>query len=204
MTYGQVFDEIYRSNQWGDADSRSGEGSNLIESKAVRAALPSLITNYEIRSMLDIPCGDFYWMKHVDLSKVDYLGCDIVERIIAQNKKFATTSCQFRVADLVVDQLPQVDLIFSRDCLVHLPFKEIRLAIENIARSSSKWLLTTTFVDRKENVDIAVGQWRPLNLQAPPFSFPEPQLLINEVHPKSAWCDKSLGLWEISKLPVGI
>ena len=35
--------------------------------------------------MLDIPCGDFYWMKEVDLKDIEYIGADIVDELIKKN-----------------------------------------------------------------------------------------------------------------------
>jgi len=46
--------------------------------------------------------------------------------------------------------------------------------LRNIRRSGSAYLLVTTFPDRKENVDIITGNWRPLNMEKPPFNFPRP------------------------------
>jgi hypothetical protein len=100
-----------------------------------------------------------------------------------------------------VHQLPSVDLIFCRDCLVRLSFANIRSAIANIKASGLTYLLTTTYPGR-QNSDIATGEWRPINLQAKPFGFPPPLVLINEqcvVTP--GYRDKSMGLWRIADLP---
>jgi hypothetical protein len=44
------------------------------------------------------------------------------------------------------------------------------------------------------------GDWRPLNLCAPPFNFPPPLRIIHE--PYRAFTDKSLGLWRVADLPA--
>ena len=59
--------------------------------------------------------------------------------------------------DLVNDELPKVDLIFCRDCLFHLPNDMILKALENIYKSKSKYLLTTTFTDNIPNKDIKIA-----------------------------------------------
>ena len=61
----QVFAEFYRDNKWGDAESVSGAGSNLAQTEEVRRVLPGLLAELGCRSMLDVPCGDFYWMRLV-------------------------------------------------------------------------------------------------------------------------------------------
>ena len=39
--------------------------------------------------MFDAPCGDFHWMRYVlDESDLDYIGGDIVEKIIENNKAY--------------------------------------------------------------------------------------------------------------------
>jgi hypothetical protein len=65
------------------------------------------------------------------------------------------------------------------------------------------YLLTTTFTDRDRNQDVVTGDWRPLNLCAPPLRWPEPAILINEgcTEGGSMFADKSLGVWELASLP---
>jgi hypothetical protein len=169
-----VFNEIYRENSWGDEESRSGYGSNLEQTEAVRAALPILLKEYECESLLDIPCGDFYWMSQVELG-VRYLGADIVEDLVERNRQlYASEQREFLHLDLVEQPLPRADVVLCRDCLVHLAFSDIFGSLRNIKASGSKYLLTTTFVDRDSNEYIPTGGWRPINLERPPFSFPAP------------------------------
>jgi hypothetical protein len=105
--------------------------------------------------------------------------------------------------DLAKDLLPQADIIFCRDCLVHLTYDEIRKVIANFKRSNSTYLLTTTFTDRRNNIDLVVQHiWRPLNLEMPPFNFPKPLKLINEkcTENDNRYNDKSLGLWRLDQI----
>jgi hypothetical protein len=97
-----------------------------------------------------------------------------------------------------------VDLVLCRDCLVHLSNAHIRDAIENLRASGSTWLLTTTFRAHDQNGDLDDGDWRPLNLERPPFGFPPPVAVVNEgcSEHDGAFADKSLGLWRIADLPV--
>src|SRR5262245_50296933 len=60
----QTFTDIYRRNAWGGTESVSGTGSGLAETRALRSSLRLLIDDFEIATMLDIPCGDFHWMQH--------------------------------------------------------------------------------------------------------------------------------------------
>ena len=64
----KVFDKIYEKNTWGSEESRSGPGSTEKQTRRIREALPTILNNFGIKSMLDLPCGDWNWMKDVDLS----------------------------------------------------------------------------------------------------------------------------------------
>lgn len=140
------FTSIFNSGGFGASPSLSGAGSDMAQTQVVRSELPKLIKKYAITSMLDVPCGDWYWMQHIDLTGVDYTGADIVDGLIsADNNRFGGKQIKFVVLDMVQDDLPMVDLIFCRDCLIHLTLEDGRKAIQHFKDSGSKWLLTTTY-----------------------------------------------------------
>jgi SAM-dependent methyltransferase len=196
-----VFSDHYTDNGWDNAESRSGEGSTLQATEAVRAALPKLISDYDIATVLDIPCGDFNWMSQVDLPAA-YIGGDLVAEIVARNRQLhASDARSFLQLDLTADDLPPADLIFCRDCLVHLSYEHIHAALANIRRSQARFLLTTTHVSLDRNRNIVTGDWRRLNLQAAPFFLPEPLQLIDERSTNPAGHDKRLGLWRVGDIP---
>lgn len=200
---GQVFSDIFRGNTWKGSDSVSGPGSDLEQTRVLIRELPLLLRDLKVGAILDIPCGDFHWMSRVDLTGIFYLGADIVPPLIqADQARYGGDNVQFQTLDLIRDDLPRVDLVLCRDCLVHLSFDDIEAAFRNLCRSGSTWLLTTTFPDRSANRNILTGQWRPLNLTAPPFNLPEPQRLINEECTENGgiYRDKSLGLWKIQEI----
>lgn len=199
----EVFTEVYMKGLWGIRESRSGNGSNLEQTKTIREQLPILIRDLGVRKLLDAPCGDFYWLKEVELDLDEYTGGDIVGELIEENrKKYESPGRKFTVLDIIGDEIPRVDLVFCRDCLVHFSFSDISSALDNIRKSSSTYFLTTTFRRRDWNEDIYTGQWRPLNLQQPPFNFPEPINLIDEncTMNNGRYTDKCLGLWKLSDL----
>ena len=201
----EVFAEIHDRNYWGDSHSVSGGGSNLEQTAQLREFLPLLIREHGIRSLLDLPCGDFFWMKEVDLGSCEYVGADIVDSLVQSNQQlYGRPGRNFLTLDLIADQLPPVDLIFCRDCLVHLSVTQIRQALANLFRSGARYLLTTTFPQVGMNREIVTGQWRPLNLQRFPFDFPAPLRLFNEgcTQQDGEYGDKSLGLWRLDDLAV--
>jgi Methyltransferase domain len=204
LPMSDVFSQVYAANYWGNAESRSGHGSDLKQTAIIRLEIPRLIGDLKLKSMLDIPCGDFFWMRECQLGLETYIGADIVQDMIDQlNERYSNAHRRFELLDLAVDALPKVDLVFCRDLLVHFSSSDIRRALGNLKRSGSTYLLATTFTERDHNMDIPTsGDWRPLNLQLPPISFPEPLRLINEgcTEHFNQFTDKSLGLWRLSDL----
>jgi len=197
------FNYIHKSNFWVSQSSVSGEGSDETQTEEVRVNLPKIILEYKIQRMLDLPCGDFNWMESIELNLLEYTGADIVQEIIrVNNEKYSNDKRRFIKLDIIKDNLPKADLIFCRDCLVHLSNDNILKSIKNIKRSKSKYLLTTTFTECEINEDIVTGDWRIINLIKEPLNFPNPILLINEkcTEGNGTYSDKSLGLWRISDL----
>lgn len=203
-TRKDIFTNIYLKNKWGDEYSLSGTGSNLNQTKTILKELANTIKKYQIKSILDIPCGDFYWIKEFDFQDIDYIGADIVFELIDKNiKKFKTSNINFQKVDLLVDEIPDTDLIFCRDCLVHFSYKDIFKAIKNIKKTNSKYFMTTNFVERNINEDIPTGSWRTINLCKSPFNFPEPSQIILEncTEANNQFSDKTLSIWELSQIP---
>jgi len=206
------FRRIHETNLWSNTESRSGDGSSLAATAQLRARLPSLLTSLGVRRLLDVPCGDFHWMAHVDLAGAgvtDYVGGDVVEAIVSANDtRYGRPGRRFVRVDLTTGPLPGVggamaDALLCRDCLVHLSFANIARVIDVVRRSGVRHLITTTFPDRMSNTDIVDGNWRPLNLERPPFDFPPPvTVLVEDCDEEGgAYADKALGAWVVSDLP---
>jgi SAM-dependent methyltransferase len=205
LSLEQRFARIYQTNLWFDAESRSGTGSSLESTARLRDSLPPLLRSLKARRLLDVPCGDFNWMHHVDLSGIDYTGGDIVDAMIEANRKrYASATRKFMRLDLTSGPLPTADVILCRDGLVHFSFDNIIAAFRTMKASGAKYLLMTTFLDWEVNTDIVDGDWRPLNLTQPPFLLPPPQNVILEdcTEEGGAYADKALGLWRVSDLPT--
>lgn len=200
----RIFSRMYERNSWGSPESISGSGSDLAQTRAIRRALAGLVAELGIRSMLDAPCGDYNWMRHVPVRLDQYIGADIVPGLIAENaRRYGNATRRFRVLDVCSDELPAVDLILCRDCLVHLPLEAACAALENFARSGSRYLLATTYpgLVRKNKPLLVTGNWRPLDLALPPFCLGEPlRLICEECTEPDDFPEKSLGLWDLARV----
>ena len=86
LDLGQRFEYIHGRNLWGCEASVSGSGSTMEETANLRAAIPALLKEFGVRSVLDIPCGDFAWLSTVDLG-CEYIGADIVAALVEANRQ---------------------------------------------------------------------------------------------------------------------
>ena len=174
------FTWIYENNFWGNSESRSGNGSSLIYTESVRSKLPTVIEKYEIRSLLDGPCGDFNWMKEVvEKTGVNYHGVDIVAPIIqGLRAKSQSQTVKFSCLNLVEDSLPKSDLFFCRDLLFHLSFDDALSVLGKFLESGTPYLMTTSHVlgAKSVNSDIITGDFRLLDLTKAPFELPSESL----------------------------
>jgi len=196
----KLFTEIYETHYWVDDESRSGGGSNLYATAKIRGAIPGLLSKYGVRSVLDIPCGDFAWFNEMKLDLDSYIGGDIVVPLIASvAERYTSPTRSFRVMDLTKDALPDCDLILVRDCFIHLSFESIFAALRNISQSKIRYLLTTHYADIAVNVNVETGSFHALNLCAPPFHFPPALELIDDY--AEGLNPHQLGLWRVADLP---
>jgi hypothetical protein len=194
-----VFHRIYAENLWGDPESVSGRGSNPVATETIRRELPILFKEYRICSLLDAPCGDFLWMKEVVGCLDRYVGVDIVPELIEQNTiAYRTERVAFICADITADTLPQCEMVLCRDCLIHLPTRLIRRALQNFQASGARYLLLTNERDTEGYQEIPIGSFRPINFTRPPFSFPQPLATLSE----DATGSRQLCLWELASLSV--
>jgi SAM-dependent methyltransferase len=122
-TPAQIFGEIYERNAWGGeaGNFSSGSGSaERVNDDYVELVL-SLIRRGNVRSIVDLGCGDFKVGARMVESGVSYIGCDVYPKLIEQNsRKFGRANVTFRVLDIVADPLPEGDLCIIRQVFQHL------------------------------------------------------------------------------------
>ncbi|MCC6807510.1 MAG: class I SAM-dependent methyltransferase [Deltaproteobacteria bacterium] len=189
------FSEVFEQNHWADGESLSGPGSRR-DSDDVRltiAALHRAVADHGVRSVNDIPCGDFNWMPHFleQAPQVRYHGFDIVDVLVERHRRIYP-SLAFSVIDITCEVPPQADLVLCKDLLNHLVEADIRRALANMKASSATFLLATNNFgfENRELRDPIGGASRHYDLLAPPYGFPMP-----------LWHDQYLGLWPFAALP---
>lgn len=191
-----VFKDIFSKKSWGDCPSVSGYGSTEEATAHIRVELPKLFERHGITHLIDVPCGDLFWMQHLLPSLKTYTGLDIVPEIIEANrKKYPSGTCTFEVLDITKDPLPSGDAILVRDLFIHLPEEDIKRALRNIAQSEITYCLLSNYPNLDYYKEIDVGGCRSVNLLAAPFNLPAPDAVIEET-----WEGKDLSLWRVQRL----
>lgn len=192
--YQNTFTNIYKNNVWKSSESCSGPGSEIAVTERLVKEISLFLSEYNIKSLFDCPCGDFNWFRGVDYLGVDYLGGDIVKEIIQDNLvNYFNLSTNFIEFDLTSQSMPTADVWLCRDCFIHLSNRDIKKVMNNFIESNIDYCLLTTMIDVKENKDILTGQWRLLNLQTSPFNFPIPLKVYEDNKNESR--HKVLALW---------
>ncbi len=172
----ELFTNIFNTNAWQGSDSRSGPSSNMERTRSLREALPGIIQKYGIKTFLDAPCGDFFWMKTIAPQlPIQYIGADIVDEMITENRaKYPGSNLSFVHLDLTKGPIPSADVLFCRDCLFHLSYQDIAKVFRNFMASECQYFMTTSHNSGTfENKDIKTGGWRQFDLFKPPFNFPQ-------------------------------
>jgi 2-polyprenyl-3-methyl-5-hydroxy-6-metoxy-1,4-benzoquinol methylase len=168
MDNKKVFSKIYKEDLW---QGGSGAGSKLENVKEYVDILQKYIDKPEVKTVLDLGCGDWQFSKFLDLSSVLYLGVDVVDSVIDSNiHLYSASNIDFISRDITTYELPQVDLIICKDVLQHLCNKDVVSVLVKIIKSSKFALITNDFnSESKDNKDIENGDYRCLDLTLSPF-----------------------------------
>jgi len=169
----KVFTEIYEGGDW-DENGFVWSGSQIEITREYVTFLQDFMRKNQIRTVLDIGCGDWAFSRYIDWSGVQYIGIDIVKRVVERNQRlFAGPSIVFIHGDALDLDLPEADLMVCKDMLQYLPNGEIIRLFKQL-RKFKHCLFTnnvapTTLSSR--NPDAACGQYRPIDLTKPPFNL---------------------------------
>jgi hypothetical protein len=170
----EIFDRVWRENYWGSPESRSGRGSQAVRTATYRRGLRELFKARGFHRIFDAPSGDLNWMSSlVAETKLDYLGGDI-SPLVVEDARSRHPHLETRLFDITRDPFPQADVWHCRDCLFHLPYADIRRALNNFVDSSTiPYALLTTYRSwlPVRNLDVPVGGFRYLDLEAAPIAL---------------------------------
>jgi SAM-dependent methyltransferase len=199
---------VFETKTWAGKegkDPRSGPGSDLESTARLRAALPGVFKRFKVKTFVDAPCGDWFWMQHVNLKGIKYIGGDISKDLLDDvAKEFTKPGVRFMHLDITSDPLPDSDMLMCRDCLFHLKFWLKWKFFENFAASKTKYLMMTMHHVPENQMVMANGGFRRFNPMMAPFNFPAPLEIITEtadtlsddiLRAETVNDHRSLGIW---------
>ena len=158
-------------SQWGKS---SGRGSDPYHTIEYRCFLEQFIRMNNIKSIVDIGCGDWRFSRFMNFDDVSYIGFDVVPGIIDRNsERFSSTSIKFAIMPDDIAAVPGADLLLMKDVLQHLPNEVILEFAGKVFGKFNFCLLTNSFVklNTETNIDVSHGGFRCLDLSAPPYRF---------------------------------
>jgi hypothetical protein len=204
------FEAIYRERLWlkavpksiNEDGSVSGHGSTEQSTRVFREELERFLLDIEARTLLDAPCGDFNWMKLVNMPTVrEYIGGEVVRALVdeltAKYRALPTTgpglNRRFLVLDITKDPLPNANVWLCKDCLQHLSIADIHAVLRNARMASIDYYLFSNHTGVASNTDIKTGQFRPVDLTLEPFNLPPPFAQLRDI-PIDAEA-RYIGIW---------
>ncbi|MDQ2842808.1 MAG: class I SAM-dependent methyltransferase [Acidobacteriota bacterium] len=163
MDRRDTFSVIYRDRIFGDAPGEqfySGDGSTGRFADSYCELIADIVREKEIRSIVDLGCGDFRIGARLAPLVSEYRGIDIVPDLIEHNRReYGSDRISFDCLDIVEDQLPPGDLCLVRQVLQHLSNQEISAVLRK-TRAYKRILITenvTAGIVKFPNVDLVHG-----------------------------------------------
>lgn len=173
-----VFTQIYTDAVWGrnaEGEGFSGQGAVLENAQEYKDFLQNFLKSRDIRTVIDIGCGDWGFSKHIEWNGITYVGYDVVQKVIERNqKKYSSPSITFIHADATQLDLPSADLLICKDVMMHLPHEDNFILCSQFHKF--KYCLIINNVDKQtlssNNNQISYrGGFRTLDLTKPPYSL---------------------------------
>lgn len=213
----QAFTHIYEIGGWGrdtQGNAISGGGSLVQNAKKYMTFLQNFLKKNNIKSVIDVGCGDWSFSQYIDWTGIDYVGYDVVKSVIdTNNKKFSNKNCIFLLGDATQLDLPQADLLICKDVLQHLSNEDVSLFLKQL--NKFKYCLITNDVnpqtETSTNENIETGSYRIIDLTKSPFAVKGHKVLtyISDQNKKQVLCiinnpNTSKGTYKFSKDPIDV
>ena len=188
LTVQQAFATIYTEGCWGRSTDPeqlfySGTGSHdtTVVSTYVEALREFLSSLDQKPNVVDLGCGDFSVGSKLRPLCANYVACDIVESLISWNKqKYQSEGVDFRVLDIIDEELPEGDIVFIRQVFQHLSNAQILKVLPKVTAKYKYLVLTEDLplscsfvcnIDKSVGPDIRLRQESGIILTRPPFNL---------------------------------
>ncbi len=180
--FEDIFTDVYNRGEWGrneEGQGHSGEGSTEENTRIYRCFLEQFLASKQIKSVVDLGCGDWQFSKLINWDGINYTGIDVVKHVIDKNQALYSAPNINFIHSNGLFNLPEADLIICKDVLQHLPNEIIALFLPQLSRY--KHCLITNCVNpdslTSDNPNIFPGHYRLLDLTKPPFNIPGRKIL---------------------------
>ncbi len=183
----KIFRNIYLRRGWFNG---SGSGSLPENTEIYRKFLQDFIRKNNVKTILDLGCGDWQSTRLMNWDGLGYTGVDVVSQVVEDVKKrYAKENIDFIYADITEEELPPADLVIIKDVLQHWPNEIIQKFLSKLTPYSHVLVTNTVEIHesgsakqstptlRAVNRDITLGDGRPLDLAKAPFNVPCQELL---------------------------
>ncbi len=180
LSVAESFERVYAEGWWGQNDDfDSGDGSDVARTDLYVTVIREFIEKRNIRSVIDLGCGDFRVGQRIVSPGMEYVGIDVVQALVNRNnKRFGAPQILFEQRDLIKDVLPKGELALLRQVLQHLSNAQIEIVLRNA--SHYPYLIVTEHlpvgddvipnVDKPHGPDIRMPERSGVFLESPPFS----------------------------------
>lgn len=183
----ETFDKIYKEKYWGvDSEGWPSSGTGSHEANIVEPYIEKMsdfLRSLGQPKVVDLGCGDFnIGIKLVGLAG-SYIACDISETIIGINReRYARPNLEFRVVNIVEDELPRADVCVIRQVLQHLSNRDIQAFVKRLQTEKPyRYVVVTEHVatgaghainiDKPTGPGTRVEKSSGVDLALPPFNF---------------------------------
>jgi hypothetical protein len=208
-----IFGSIYEKRLWGvGADPSvpfySGIGSYDPSVKQYAALVVDVIQANDIKTIIEIGCGDFAIASQYADKCQHYLSVDVVRSLVEYNQgTHGSKMVRFLSADASKIRLPPCDLCIIRQVFQHLSNRDIMKIFQNV---TSKHILVTEHLpaadkvisfnlDKKSGCDIRVPQGSGVFIDKPPFNLNAKVLMEANVTSDIHQADERLVTWLVSR-----
>lgn len=169
----ETFTNVYKNCIWGvneNGEGFSGDGSRVENAIPYMLFLQNFLKTHQIKSVVDVGCGDWTFSRYLEWNDAKYIGIDVVKSVIEKNtRQFASDQISFIHASGTTYDLPKADLLICKDVLQHLSNDEIFAFIHQIGKFKHCLITNDIDLNGPNNQDISTGGWRKIDLFSSPF-----------------------------------
>ncbi len=178
----ETFTKTYDKKIW---RSGSGTGSTYEATAPYRKYLQDFLRLKNIKSVLDLGCGDWEFSKTIDWNGIQYTGVDVVESVLAEDiKLYARNNIKFILTDFYKqrNELPPAELLLIKDVFQHWPNEYIFAFLPVLSKYRYVLITNCVWPTKLLNGDIVLGGFRPVDLTQKPFSLGLKEVLAYNYH----------------------